>query len=851
MSRNRRGWPLRASLAIVVAVVVVTAGTAGVYLRVQSTNDARQAAAVDAQFGAGVAASDMSLAINVLRTGADTLSRNPQVASIVAITGQCSLSFTGAGPFTIGHLDILRSDGSVACSSAFQTAAGGYGAELWLPNALAAASVVSPVRDVATGAESVIISAPIRGKGLVAIFLALEPVGRNLTARFGGSRHLEFLVTTADGKFAIARSINPAHWPGVALSQTPFALAGSAVERPDVQGTPRLYGQSLVPELGWNVYSGADAASALAAANTLQAEELVIILVGVLIVLLAAFLAYRWIADPIRLLRVDIRSATEQNYLHPVRVSGPVEVMAVSEEFNRLIRVVEHELAERQRGEAAARVSEANYRVLFAGHPHAMWIYDTETLAFLEVNDAAVDYLGYSREEFLKMNITQIRPPEDVPKFLELMPFPPVLDRSGPWRHLRKDGVILQALITSHQLIFDGHEARFLMAEDLSEAEMLERELHKAEARAEANAELNRAKDELISTVSHELRTPLASIVGFAELLATREYTHEAQAKYLDVMLSEGKRLRLLIDDFLGLQRIEGHRQTFDFAPVQLKALVMRAQAAAGDVTSVPITVDIELGLPLVMIDGMAILQVVTNLLSNARKYSPAGGAIEITARLVGERVEISIQDHGLGIPADAMPMLFEKFYRIDEIDRRDIKGTGLGLAIAQKIIEAHGGRIVAESAGLGKGSRFHFSLPVAAESAMTGDVLLVDDDGGLARVLQAELAAKGLSCVWASDAETAVDLLLDWAPKALVLDLVLPGAQGEQFLARLRSAKHMDLPVVVWTVRDPSSSEREALHALGVTHVMNKRGGAGVVAAAVVAEVLAGATARLRQAAG
>ena len=211
--------------------------------------------------------------------------------------------------------------------------------------------------------------------------------------------------------------------------------------------------------------------------------------------------------------------------------------------------------------------------MLFEGHPQPMWLYDVDTLAFLEVNDSAVARYGYSRDEFLAMTIKDIRPPQDVPKFLELQAMPmPILDRTGPWWHLLKDGSTIQVLITSHAVMFGDHHARFVLAEDLTESQRLERELAQSHARAESNAELSRAKDEMVSMVSHEMRTPLASIVGFAELMATREVTPKQRKEYLAVMLQEGRRLTALINDFLDLRRIEGGHLTMRFAPADIRA---------------------------------------------------------------------------------------------------------------------------------------------------------------------------------------------------------------------------------------------------------------------------------------
>jgi PAS domain S-box-containing protein len=230
-----------------------------------------------------------------------------------------------------------------------------------------------------------------------------------------------------------------------------------------------------------------------------------------------------------------------------------------------------------------------------------------------------------------------------------------------------------------------------------------------------AERSLDRTKDELISVVSHELRTPLTSLVGFAELLLKRDLSDEQRKQFVGVMLDEGKRLTTLLNDFLDLQRIESGRQQINQMPLHLSSIVERAAATISGADH-PITVDLPDTLPAVHGDPDRLQQVLSNLLSNAKKYSPDGGEIVIRGRAVDAMVEVSIADRGLGIPAEALPHLFQKFYRIDNSDRRSIKGTGLGLAICRRIVEEHGGEIWAESPGLGRGSTIYFTLLRAAE---------------------------------------------------------------------------------------------------------------------------------------
>jgi signal transduction histidine kinase len=237
-------------------------------------------------------------------------------------------------------------------------------------------------------------------------------------------------------------------------------------------------------------------------------------------------------------------------------------------------------------------------------------------------------------------------------------------------------------------------------------------------AQAEALRRADALKNELISVVSHELRTPLTSVVGFTELLMERGFDEAQREGFLQLLQQEGLRLTELLDEFLDLQRIESGHQQLAAIPTDLRAVLSRAAAAAQGDPSHPLAFDLPSELPLVQADPDRVHQVLANLLSNAKKYSPDGGEVRLSAVARDGEVEVSVADRGLGIPPEAMERLFERFFRIDTSDRRAIRGTGLGLAIVRQIVDAHGGRTWAESEGSGRGARFAFTLPFAKTSA-------------------------------------------------------------------------------------------------------------------------------------
>jgi CheY-like chemotaxis protein len=344
----------------------------------------------------------------------------------------------------------------------------------------------------------------------------------------------------------------------------------------------------------------------------------------------------------------------------------------------------------------------------------------------------------------------------------------------------------------------------------------------------------------VVSLHGNDLRNAIATILASAELIESGELTDDQRHLYSSNLLREGRRLSAVVRYALALQKLETGHRNMDRTPVDLGSLIRRSAAAAGVDDERPIEMQIPAQLPLVLAEPEAILDVLANFLSNARRFSPEGGAITMAARTIGDFVEVSVEDNGIGLEAEAMPKLFTKFYRADRGLGRLPPGAGLGLAMSLRIIEAHGGHVDASSRGAGKGAHFQFTLPALRSDAITGDVLIVEDDRWFATVLKAEFAAHDVSSLRASDAETAERLLREMTPRAIILDLVLPGLQGEDFLARMWSRGGKSVPVVVLTMKDLGSQEMAALTAEGAIGFLPKEAGAPQAAVALVVDFLA-----------
>jgi signal transduction histidine kinase len=242
-------------------------------------------------------------------------------------------------------------------------------------------------------------------------------------------------------------------------------------------------------------------------------------------------------------------------------------------------------------------------------------------------------------------------------------------------------------------------------------ARSLELSRHELLSQNEQLVESERQKSELITIVSHELRTPLTSLLGFTNLLLTRPFEEADRRRYLEIVHRESRRLAAIVDTFLDLRSIEEGRLELRRQQVDLSTL---AREQASFLLSHAPDHSLALRLPnepaLVVADADRLSQVVANLISNAVKYSPEGGPVELVVLDTDGRVRLEVTDHGIGIPIEDQPRVFTKFFRGRATDS-GIPGTGLGLAVSREIVEAHGGSIGFVSAS-GRGSTFWIELP-------------------------------------------------------------------------------------------------------------------------------------------
>ena len=330
--------------------------------------------------------------------------------------------------------------------------------------------------------------------------------------------------------------------------------------------------------------------------------------------------------------------------------------------------------------------------------------------------------------------------------------------------------------------------------------------------------DLERLRAEFLGMVSHELRTPLTTIKGSAATLLTASSTLSPaeMGDFFRIIDEQADHMRSLISDLLDVTRIEAGSLSVTPEPTVVAALVDQARKVflrGGARNS--IEVDLPPDLPRIGADRQRIMQVLTNLLSNASKYSPDQSAIRVSASVEDVYVAISVSDEGRGVSAERLPHLFRMYSRIDSENLgRHLAGEGLGLAICKGIVEAHGGRIRAESEGPGLGTRFTFTVPAvdeASNGSATGPdplpadsgraprgrarILAVDDEPQILRLVRNTLSDAGHTPIVTGDPNEVERLIEVEKPHIVLLDMMLPGTDGIELMKRILEIT--DAPVI------------------------------------------------------
>ncbi|HET9488939.1 MAG TPA: ATP-binding protein [Methylomirabilota bacterium] len=343
----------------------------------------------------------------------------------------------------------------------------------------------------------------------------------------------------------------------------------------------------------------------------------------------------------------------------------------------------------------------------------------------------------------------------------------------------------------------------------------LERQVAELRVAREAAEAGNRAKDEFLALLSHELRTPLNAVYGWARMLRDGQVGAEASPRALDAIVRNANAQVQLIDDLLDVSRVITGKMRLDVQSVDLKAVVENAldavrPAAEGKRIRLQSVLDPRAG-PITG-DPARLRQVVWNLLMNAVKFTDKGGRVQVHLQRINSHVEIVVSDTGRGIDPGLLPFIFDRFRQADSSSTRTHGGLGLGLALVKHLVELHGGAVVAQSGGDGKGATFIVKLPLSLAAIIEGSVarvhptaatvesvsagvrldelqvLVVDDDPDAVELAMAILTGAGAVVRTCGTAREALATLQQWRPDVLVSDIEMPGEDGYTLIRKVRA---------------------------------------------------------------
>lgn len=418
----------------------------------------------------------------------------------------------------------------------------------------------------------------------------------------------------------------------------------------------------------------------------------------------------------------------------------------------------------------------------------------------------------------------------------------PIDDSGAPIRD--GDGEVVGAIIVFH---------------DVSERRQTEQErerlLEREQAARRAAESSDRLKDEFLATVSHELRTPLNSILGWAATLNLKNDLDEKSIRGAMAIIERNARAQsALINDILDVSRIITGKLRIKSKPLEAGPIVQAAIETlrpAIDAKGITLTMPGDDGVGLISGDPDRLQQIVWNLISNAVKFTPAGGTIGVSLKEAGPHVEITVRDSGIGISEEFLPHVFERFRQADSSAVRSDSGLGLGLSIVRHLAELHGGTVRAESEGEGRGAAFTVSIPAASVTEIgdaDGDapaspakrdiftvpaadlselrgvrVLVVDDDPDTLEILCIMLTQFHVEVAAAASSEEALKLFEKWRPDVLISDLAMPVEDGFTLIRKIRALtaeQGGDTPAAALTAYAREEDSREALAAGFHSHV-------------------------------
>jgi PAS domain S-box-containing protein len=504
------------------------------------------------------------------------------------------------------------------------------------------------------------------------------------------------------------------------------------------------------------------------------------------------------------------------------------------------------------------RVTNQRFRMMADSAPVLIWIADS-TKGRSWFNKGWLDFTGRAAEQEQGFGWTQNVHEDDLARCLQV--YAEGFDTRQPFRseyRVRRADGMARWIIEQASPLFEGPAGAFSgyigSCVDITEAKQLQAEREetlKAERAAREEAErVGRLKDEFLATVSHELRTPLNAILGWATLLRRLQPVSEDHARGLETIERNARVQGQIIADLLDMSRIISGKVQLDVQPLDLNEVINAALDAVRlsiEAKKLRLRVTLDARAGRLRGDPGRLQQVFWNLLTNAVKFTPSGGRIDVVMERVNSHVEVSVEDSGMGIRPDFLAFVFDRFRQADSSTTRRHGGLGLGLSIVKHLVELHGGSVRVKSAGEGQGATFVVALPISvlrAEDAarperpafsdvdvntielpsLAGVRALVVDDQADARILICRLIEDyGGRCILAESGADALKCVAEEDVNILISDIGMPDFDGYELIRKLRAmhdARLRNLPAIALTAYARNDDRQRALLAGFQMHV-------------------------------
>jgi PAS domain S-box-containing protein len=509
-------------------------------------------------------------------------------------------------------------------------------------------------------------------------------------------------------------------------------------------------------------------------------------------------------------------------------------------EFHGIVRDIEQRKSDQQK----LIQSEEKFYSLFSLSPVPMALICVDDGEYTEVNDAFIHMTGYSTEEIVGKTVRELNMISESTRN-------EIQAAAKRKRYLKGKELVLNArsgkkvhvVLSTEMVEVDGKEHLLSIYHNITKRKELETELIRAKEFAEQSAT---AKERFLANMSHEIRTPMNAVLGFTDLLTSTDLNND-QKEYIESIQTAGKNLMTIINDILDYSKIEAGMMTLEESPLSVRSIFSSLEMMffpKAQEKNLQLVFDCDRNIPEVLIgDPTRLTQIIINLVGNGIKFTETGG-VKVIAWLVNKTekaagVMFQVHDSGIGIPADKVDFVFDRFNQVSNDTTRKYGGTGLGLSIVKKLVELHGGQ-VSVSSEFGKGSVFEFSIPFKysfneqitdvkkSTSAKTTplqkslNVLLVEDN-----ILNQKLAGKVLTNMGhivelAGNGKIAVDKLKQKTYDLVLMDMQMPEMDGYEAAVIIRKELKNNVPIIAMTAH-AMSGEREKCINLGMNDYISK----------------------------